>query len=84
VDVGIFDFNIAFINKFLNNFKGLFSKTRFNAFSLAVYSLFKEYSRNCLSRMAVKTNHDYQAFQYFFSDARWDCGALNTKRLKIL
>lgn len=82
--MGIFEFNIPFINSFLNNFKGLFSKKQFNVFKAASYSLLKEYSRNCLSRMAGKANCDYQAFQYFFSEARWNHSELNTRRLEIL
>lgn len=82
--MGIFDFNISFINKFLDNFKDIFSKKQFKIFKLAVYSLFKEYRRNCLQAMAAKVNCDYQAFQYFFSDAKWSLDKLNSKRLKIL
>ena len=82
--MGIFDFNIPFINKFLKNFKELLSKKQFKIFSLAVYSLLKEYNRNSLQSMAGKANCDYQAFQYFFSEARWSHDKLNTKRLEVL
>lgn len=82
--MGIFNLNISIINKFLDNFKELFSKKQFKVFVLAVYSLFKEYNRNCLQAMASKTNCDYQAFQYFFSDAKWGLDKLNDKRLEII
>jgi SRSO17 transposase len=82
--MGIFEFNIPFVNSFLNNFKEQFSKRQARVFIAAVYSLLKEYNRNCLSRMAAKTNYDYEAFQYFFSDARWNSDELNTKRLKVI
>lgn len=82
--MGILEFNIPFINAFLNNFKEQFSKKQFNVFKAASYSLLKEYSRNCLSRMAGRAKCDYQAFQYFFSEARWSHNTLNTRRLEIL
>lgn len=82
--MGIFNTNISIINKFLSNFKELFSKKQFAIFSLAVYSLFAEYKRNCLYSMALTMNLDYQAFQYFFSESRWKLDELNNKRLNII
>lgn len=82
--MGIFNTNISIINKFLSNFKELFSKKQFTFFSLAIYSLFGEYKRNCLYSMAINVKADYQAFQYFFSESRWKLDELNNKRLYII
>lgn len=82
--MGIFDFNISIINKFLANFNELFSKKQFKIFRIAVYSMFKEYNRNCLQAMASKANCDYESFQYFFSDAKWNLDKVNNKRLKLI
>ena len=82
--MGILNANISIINKFLDNFKELFSKKQFAVFVLAAYSLFKEYKRNCLFSMADNANVNYQAFQYFFSESRWNIDELNDKRLKII
>jgi len=83
-DMGIFNTSIPIINKFLCNFKDLFSKKQFALFSLALYSLFSEYKRNCLYSMAESVKVDYQAFQYFFSESRWKLDELNNKRLSII
>jgi len=82
--MGIFNTSISIINKFLSNFKGLFSKKQFIIFSLALYSLFSEYKRNSLYSMAERVRVDYQAFQYFFSESRWKLDELNNKRLSII
>ena len=82
--MGISSTNISIINNFLSNFKELFSKKQFLVFVLAVYSLLMEYKRNCLSSMASNTNLDYQAFQYFFSESRWNLDELNNKRVRVI
>jgi SRSO17 transposase len=82
--MGIFNTNISIINKFLCNFKELFSKKQFLVFFLALYSLFSEYKRNSLYSMAETMKLDYQAFQYFFSESRWKLDELNNKRLCII
>lgn len=82
--MGIFNTNISIINKFLSNFKELFSKKQLVLFSLALYSLFKEYKRNSLYTMAESVKVDYQAFQYFFSESRWKLDELNNKRLLVI
>ena len=82
--MGILNFNVSIINKFLANFKELFSKKQFYVFGLAVYSLLCEYKRNCLFDMADNVKLDYQAFQYFFSESRWRLDELNNKRLKVI
>jgi SRSO17 transposase len=82
--MGIFNTDISIINKFLCNFKELFSKKQFLVFSAALYALFSEYKRNCLYRMAETMKVDYQAFQYFFSESRWKLDELNNKRLRII
>ncbi len=82
--MGIFNTNISIINKFLSNFKELFSKKQFLVFSLALYSLFSEYKRNSLYSMAETIKLDYQAFQYFFSESRWKLEELNNKRLDVI
>ena len=82
--MGILNTNVSIINNFLGNFKELFSKKQFNLFTLSVYSMLMEYKRNCLSSMAVNTGIDYQRFQYFFSESKWNLDKLNNKRLEII
>ncbi len=82
--MGILSFNVSIINKFLANFKELFSKKQFALFVLAVYSLFKEYKRNCLFSMASSLNINYQDFQYFVSESKWSLDEMNDKRLTII
>lgn len=82
--MGILSFNVSIINKFLANFKELFSKKQFAMFVLVVYSLFNEYKRNCLSSMACGVNIDYQSLQYFVSESRWGLDEINNKRLTII
>lgn len=82
--MGIFNTNIPIINKFLSNFKELFSKKQFFAFSLIIYSLLADYKRNSLSAMAENVNLDYQKLQYFLSESKWNFDSLNNKRLRII
>ena len=53
-------------------------------FTLLIYALFKDYKRNSLEAMAKATHTDYQKFQYFFSDAKWDIQAIKRTRLEII
>jgi hypothetical protein len=53
-------------------------------FTLVIYALFKDYKRNSLDAMAKATHTDYQKFQYFFSDSKWDIQAIKRTRLEII
>lgn len=53
-------------------------------FTLVIYALFKDYKRNSLDAMARATHTDYQKFQYFFSDSKWDIQAIKRTRLEII
>ena len=46
--------------------------------------MLKDYKRLNLSALSKELPIDYQAFQYFFSDAQWNYGDLNTKRINTL
>jgi len=76
--------NVDIINKFLSNFKELFSNKQFDVFKLFVYAMLKDYKRTSLSSLSKELPVNYQAFQYFFSDAKWDYQALNNKRINTL
>lgn len=82
--MSIFDANIQLINKFLDRFKSAFSKRQFSVFKLLIYALLKDYKRNSLSAMASNLAVNYQNFQYFFSDAKWNPELLNNTRLNTL
>ena len=82
--MGIFNFNIPFVNKFLYQFAVCFSKKQFIVFTTLIYSLFKDYKRNSLSAMASMANCDYQRVQYFLSDAKWSIDDINNIRLKTI
>lgn len=49
-----------------------------------VYAMFKDYKRNSLEAMAEAVHIDYQKFQYFFCDSKWDLPALKQKRMDII
>jgi len=76
--------NVSIINKFLSNFKELFSNKQFTAFTMFVYAMLKDYKRLNLSTLVKQLPIDYQTFQYFFSDAQWSYENLNTKRINTL
>ncbi len=82
--MGIFQFNIPFVNKFLFHFSVCFSKKQFIVFTMLIYSLFKDYKRNSLSAMANMANCDYQKVQYFLSEAKWNKDNVNNMRLSII
>jgi len=76
--------NVSVINKFLNDFKEHFSNKQFSVFQMFVYACLKDYKRLNLSSLVKQLPIDYQALQYFFSDAKWDYHALNNKRINTL
>lgn len=76
--------DVAMINKFLINFKELFSHKQFVVFTMFVYAMLKDYKRLNLSALSKELPLNYQKFQYFFSDAKWDYQALNDKRINTL
>lgn len=82
--MGIFNTSFQLFNKFLTNFKPLFSAKQFLIFRLAIYSLFKDYKRNSLWSMAKMANVDYQRFQYFFSESNWSIDSINNQRLHLI
>lgn len=82
--MNILSTNISIINKFLGNFKELFSNKQFTAFTLFTYAMLKDYKRLNLSTLAKELPINYQSFQYFFSDAKWNYQALNNKRINTL
>ena len=82
--MSIFGTNIPLLNKFLKNFAACFNKKQMAMFTLLIYALFKDYKRNSLEAMAKATHTDYQKFQYFFSDSKWDIQAIKRTRLEII
>jgi len=76
--------DVSMINKFLNNFKEQFSNKQFRMFAMFVYAMLKDYKRLNLSSLSRELPVDYQAFQYFFSDAPWSYEKLNSKRINTL
>lgn len=82
--MGIFQINIPVINKFLANFKSLFSAKQFVVFCFIIYSFTKDFKRNSLSAMAQAVNIRYDNLQYFFSDSRWDHDKVNDIRINML
>ena len=53
-------------------------------FTLCIYVMFKDYKRCSFYAMAKIANTDYQKFQYFLSDSKWNLQALKNKRLEII
>ncbi len=82
--MGIFKANISLLNKFLKNFTSCFTKKQMVIFTLCIYVMFKDYKRCSLYAMAKIANTDYQKFQYFFSDSKWNLQDLKDKRLEII
>ncbi|WP_347275507.1 IS701 family transposase [Candidatus Kuenenia sp.] len=82
--MSIFRTNISLLNKFLEHFASCFTKKQFAMFLLVVYAMFKDYKRNSLEAMAQAVHKDYQKFQYFFSESKWDLPALKQKRMDII
>ncbi|MDZ4205906.1 MAG: IS701 family transposase [Patescibacteria group bacterium] len=82
--MGIFNTSFQLFNKFLENFRPIFSTKQFLVFRLAIYALFKDYKRNSLWSMAKTANSDYQRFQYFFSESSWNIDQINNQRIKII
>ena len=76
--------DVSIINKFLQNFKELFSAKQFRVFTMSVYASLKDYKRLNLSALSKELPINYQTFQYFFSDAAWDYEKLNSKRINTL
>ena len=82
--MSIFRTNISLLNKFLDNFASCFTKKQFAMFILVIYAMFKDYKRNSLDAMTQAVHADYQKFQYFFCDSKWDLSALKQKRMDII
>ena len=82
--MSIFQANISLLNKFLKQFASCFSKKQMAMFTLLIYALFKDDKRNSIDAMAKATHTDYQKFQYFFSDSKWDLQAIKRTRLEII
>lgn len=76
--------SIRCIDRFLNHFQPLFSKTQMHALRQVVQAMFFDYKRLSLAAAAKRVNCDYQKLQYFFSESAWEIDALNTVRLKII
>lgn len=75
--------DVSVINKFLANFKELFSNKQFTAFSMFVYAMLKDYKRLNLSVLSQELPIDYQSLQYFFSESDWNYKNLNNERIKV-
>jgi len=82
--MSLFNVNISIINRFCENFKENFSNTQFQAFAMLPYAMLRDYKRINLSSLAKELPIDYQALQYFVSEAHWNYEALNAMRIKIL
>ncbi len=46
--------------------------------------MFKDYKRCSLDAMTKITHTDYQKFQYFLSDSKWNPQTIKDKRLEII
>ena len=75
---------LRFIEKFLDNFKSVFSNKQMLVFREFIYAIFGEYKRLSLSAICNNTNVNYQRPQYFFSESNWDTKELNDIRVRIL
>ncbi|OOP55460.1 MAG: hypothetical protein AYP45_14645, partial [Candidatus Brocadia carolinensis] len=82
--MSIFGANIPLLITFLKYFASCLSKKQMALLTLVIYALFKDYKRNSLDAMARATHTDYQKFQYFFSDSKWDIQAIKRTRLEII
>ena len=82
--MNIFETNVSIINKFLDNFKEPFSNKQFACFKMSVYGMLKDYKRLNLSSLSKELPLNYQQFQYFFSDSKWNYEDLNNIRINIL
>ena len=82
--MGIINTNLLFINKFIGRFSPLFSKKQMTVFLLCFYTMFKDYKRTSLFEMAKVADVDYQCFQYFFCDSKWNLDGIRNKRLEII
>lgn len=82
--MNIFQTNVTIINKFLDNFKKPFSNKQFSAFKMFVYGMLRDYKRLNLSSLSDNLPLDYQQFQYFFSDSKWNYEDLNNLRINTL
>lgn len=82
--MNILRLDVSVINKFLANFKELFSDKQFTYLKMFVYAGLKDYKRLNLSALGKELSCNYQALQYFFSDAKWDYENLNKKRINVL
>ncbi len=82
--MNIFQANVSVINKFLDNFKEPFSHKQFAAFKMFIYAMLPDYKRLNLSSLSKNLPVDYQQFQYFFSDSKWNYENLNNLRINTL
>lgn len=80
----IINHRIRFIEKFLSQFRSVFSKNPFSVFRELIYAMFFDYKRLSLVAISNYTNLNYQRLQYFFSESGWDIHKLNDIRLKAL
>ena len=55
--------NVSIINKFLSNFKEIFSNRQFSIFRMFVYACLKDYKRLNLSSLSKELPIDYQALK---------------------
>jgi len=80
-----FTTNLPAVDSFFNTFRPHFSAKQFPLLQDSVLSLFQEYKRCSLQSMAQKIDCDYQQFQYFASDSKWDdIRSLNQTRLGLI
>lgn len=82
--MNIFQANVSIINNFLDNFKEPFSRKQFPTFKMFLYAMLPDYKRLNLSALSKNLPIDYQQFQYFFSDSKWNYEDLNNLRINTL
>lgn len=77
--MSIFGSNIPRLNTFLKNFASCFSRKQVaiphfhgDKGKPCHLGLVQRYKKTPLNAMAKATYTDYQKFQYFFSDSKWD------------
>jgi SRSO17 transposase len=82
--MNIFQANVSMINKFLDNFKEPFSNKQFSTFKMFLYAMLPDYKRLNLSALSKNLPINYQQFQYFFADSKWNYEDLNNLRINTL
>ena len=75
----------SLLGKFLHRFDDLFSSIQFKGFSTYVAGLLMQHRRTSIDSIANLTlSMNYENLQYFLSESKIDCEAINLRRVKLL